>query len=344
MPPLSTTIIEQFGLDTGPSEEQIRASVAAAADDTVPPLSEDGRDILVDRLMRRECNAIECVEPFSPVTEWQFVEIVLDGVTVAKFLFCPSLGFENESILPSAGESLVVDAFVSGIKTIDQIKNIVLVNSIVSWLTDEQMDAIRVTLRCGSARVPTSIPWFADRKTRVTASATSRFAKDPYARLLKEANQQSIPKWRFFQFYRILEQGYLSSILEKLTSIFREGPKEALARASTALNSEREQLIHLISDEHLSADFEAVVDILDAMKSSTPPNKFAFALDRKINRRNLPKAANGAALIYAIRCAIAHAGGGDIFYEQYDDADELMCALLPAFESTVFQFLGISAT
>jgi hypothetical protein len=95
----------------------------------------------------------------------------------------------------------------------------------------------------------------------------------------------------------------------------------------------------------LSAAFEQVVDIVGAYKNDpTSPNRFAWVLEKRNQNRGTSKSEKGAALIYAIRCAIAHAGDRNIFYEQYDDADLLVLGILPILEAVIFQFTGISAT
>jgi hypothetical protein len=162
--------------------------------------------------------------------------------------------------------------------------------------------------------------------------------------LLREAFLQSIPRWRFLQFYRILEQGYLDVILEKLKVEFKGAPKQALADASKSLESEYEQLRTLINTANLSGFFEEVVDLIASRKNdSMNPNRFAWNLEKGIEGRGSRKGDKGAALVYAIRCAIAHAGDRSVFYEQCEDADVLVLDILPVLESAVFSFIGISA-
>jgi hypothetical protein len=113
-----------------------------------------------------------------------------------------------------------------------------------------------------------------------------------------------------------------------------------LRQADKSIGSELEQLKNLVVSENLELFFDFIFDDLKEIESNG--NKFALKINVKANSTgSQSKGDRGAAAVYAIRCAIAHAGVRDIYYEQYPDADDAVGRILATFEEAIFHFLGI---
>lgn len=75
-------------------------------------------------------------------------------------------------------------------------------------------------------------------------------------------------------------------------------------------------------------------------------NKFACAIKRKCKAQSTSggKVEKGTTYLYTVRCSIAHAGLGDLFIEQFEDATPLIIELLPILEEAVLKLVGIEAS
>ncbi|ODR90892.1 hypothetical protein [Sinorhizobium alkalisoli] len=149
-------------------------------------------------------------------------------------------------------------------------------------------------------------------------------------------------KFRFLEVYRIMEARFLHDVELRLKSRFASEPQAALEEALDSVKSELKQLVQL-ADTQQDA-FEAIRNELATIKGT---NKFAAALYRKLSNLalyNNPAWKAGAALVYAIRCAIVHAGQKDIIFEQFPDGDEVLQLLLPLVERAALLLVGVSVS
>ena len=146
--------------------------------------------------------------------------------------------------------------------------------------------------------------------------------------------------------YRIFEHGYLSEVFETLKSAFFASPKDSLAAATLSLESELNQFLTLVQHTGLDNTFATLHDEFE--KSRASGNRFAAALEHSFQQSGQLKSLKtkwqkGVLICYKIRCAIVHAGVSSLIFDAYADGPACLEAVLPACESAVLQFMGISA-
>jgi hypothetical protein len=145
-------------------------------------------------------------------------------------------------------------------------------------------------------------------------------------------------KFRFLELYRVMEARFLAEIRNTLISKFDAEPGAALGQATSALKSELTQITGLASTQQDS--FEACWTALHSMKDT---NRFVAALFRRLDEKKVrgPKWEIGAALIYQIRCAVVHAGGKDMIFENFNDGDAALTEILPFVERAALRLVGV---
>jgi len=148
-------------------------------------------------------------------------------------------------------------------------------------------------------------------------------------------------KYRFIEIYRIFESAYLRDAFEKFSSGFFADPEKSASTLSSTLKSERAQLYSL-AEPHNKL-FEDVADAFERCKKSG--NKFSWAILRSMERKYKgdlePKWKKGASIIYALRCAIVHAGEKDVVFESFEDGNEAIERVLPTLEIAALGLVGI---
>lgn len=180
--------------------------------------------------------------------------------------------------------------------------------------------------------------------TDIRVGAPTRAFSSVQARLFFEAVATSHPKWRFLSFYRLLENAYLTNIKSVLMAEFERDAARAVAEAGKKLQSEVNQLIDLMTERHLEADFIAFNTEFENLIASG--NHYIIALDRSAQTDALyggREVAKKAVLrFYKMRCSIAHAGTSSVIFEQMQDSLQATTALLPSVEEIVLASLAIS--
>lgn len=148
-------------------------------------------------------------------------------------------------------------------------------------------------------------------------------------------------KFKFVELYRLMEARYLQHVRSEFLKSFDTQPKDAAAAAVKSLDSEITQ-IALLADRHPD-NFEIIHDLVSSMSKT---NRLAAAICRKLDRQGSsmksPKEHAGAALIYYLRCAIVHAGGKDLIYENFGDGDALLEVLMEYMEEASLALAGLS--
>ena len=155
-------------------------------------------------------------------------------------------GYGHPNLPPSDAEELVIAAWASGIQSVADFKNIVLCELVPNVIDGTRFDALCTALCCGTILLHPRIVSYVDTRDNLIIASNSRFVlkkQASYPDLLKGALLETAVKWRFLQFYRIFEQGYLDVIFEKLSKDFGLSPKSALASAQQSVESEYQQLV-----------------------------------------------------------------------------------------------------
>lgn len=147
-------------------------------------------------------------------------------------------------------------------------------------------------------------------------------------------------KFRFLEFYRIIEARFLEDVKKKFLDDFSKGPGDALKNAERTLKSELNQIINL--SELAKDEFEWCWVKIDQLRNS---NQFAASLFRKLERKLTErggKSKEGAALIYQIRCAIVHGSNKDIIFDGFPDGNKVIEAVMPYVERAALSLIGIN--
>ena len=186
----------------------------------------------------------------------------------------------------------------------------------------------------------------AELATELHIGSPVRTLNQVQARLFFEAVATNHPKWRFLSFYRLLENAYLTSIKKVLLIDFDKDAARAIEEAKKKLQSEVNQLIDLMTQLQLNAEFIAFNSAFESQMAAG--NQYVIALDRGAQDDNLyrsPEIQKKAVLrFYKMRCSIAHAGTSSVIFEQMTDAMAGTAALLPAVEAIVLKSLAVTTT
>lgn len=346
MPIVVDKVFDHLRADRGLSEDAYIEAIDNISDiSAIPIFSQEGKHYVARALAANACVEVYNLTAINPALEWRYAKIEHDLSPLVEIVFCPPNGIQNEISPPTLAENILLDAWLGGLPAAAQaFSSSVLAKSHVSSIDRIAISTLFGALNCSDVvALHKPHPSFVDEKLIARVNSNSRFINKQisYSRLLDKALKESNARWRFLQFYRLLEQGYLEVILGTISAEFLHDPKQALKQAEKATSSELEQLKNLISSEGLDIYFEFIYDDLE--EAARSGNKFATRVNAKANTTGgIAKRDRGAAAVYAIRCAIAHAGVRDIYYEQFQDADVAVGRILSAFEEAVFHFLGVT--
>ena len=179
--------------------------------------------------------------------------------------------------------------------------------------------------------------------TELHIAAPTRALNPVQARLFFEAVATNHPKWRFLSFYRILENAYLTNIKKVLIDEFDKDAGRAVEEAKKKLQSEVNQLVDLMTENHIDTEFLAFNAEFDCQIAAG--NQYITALDRGAQSEALYRSEVSKKAVlrfYKMRCSIAHAGTSSVIYEQLQDSADAMIALLPSVEAIALKSLSIS--
>lgn len=158
-------------------------------------------------------------------------------------------------------------------------------------------------------------------------------------RLMREVLLEERVRWRFISLYRVFEAAYLLKLKEKLAAEFLQQPKRALTDAQAALESELSTFQDLVNENAgLVARFEEIDRFVDANNT----NRFLQAIKRTVKAaQKFSGFRKGVAYCYKVRCAIVHAGQHDVVFDRFPDAESGVQSLVPLFEASVIELLGL---
>ena len=192
----------------------------------------------------------------------------------------------------------------------------------------------------GSAPLLSSI---SANATELHIAAPTRALSPVQARLFFEAAATNHPKWRFLSFYRILEHAYLTNIKRVLVDEFDKDAGRAVEDAKRKLQSEVNQLVDLMMENQIDAEFSAFNAEFDRLIGAG--NQYITALDLGAQSEALYRAEVSKTAVlrfYKMRCSIAHAGTSSVIFEQLQDSADATTALLPLVEAIALKSLSIS--
>lgn len=322
--------------------------------------SEDGRKALLDIAcaVTQSSSNFEIFDCVRGSAEWRFSEIKIGTKTIAEVLIIPNQ-FSDTAPPPSNAEVLLVRAWCATPDIIDPSSgDIKACLAIIRWVESEinatQRERLRVS--CASllayaeskAALPYTATW--NECTQLIFEIESRILDSNKTKknseLLNIAINEVTIRWKYLGYYRVLEYGYLSAILDTINNGFLSSPGKSLEEAMQATKSEFNQFHELSVNNNLHSYFEDLSDKLDSFAASY--NQFACALVRQCKsdsrlRDKASKGARGVLIAYQVRCAIVHAGEKSLIYESFDDAEEVLAGLIRHLEEAVLRYLGIIA-
>lgn len=164
---------------------------------------------------------------------------------------------------------------------------------------------------------------------------------DKVIRSFSQSFDASPVKYRFVELYRVFETEYLRDAFRNFESKFFQDPESALNKLASTLKSERSQLYALA--EPISEYFEAIFESYSLLKDGN--NRLIWALHRSISRKYgndfNPSWKAGASVVYALRCAIVHAGEKDVVFEAFADGEVALEKIIPLLELAALRMIGI---
>jgi hypothetical protein len=137
-------------------------------------------------------------------------------------------------------------------------------------------------------------------------------------------------KYRYIELYRIIENMYILDTFDEIKTNFLKSPRQTLDKAGRRIRSELEQIISISEKPGMSPLFSQVYNDIKG-KNGDFARRIRAKRGENLKGRGagaLPDHLNGAATVYAVRCAIVHAGEQDIVYDQFDDADDFVDSLI----------------
>jgi hypothetical protein len=337
-------VAASLGLSSAVELEQLREAIRLRAPGAGPLFSSDGGKYFVSIVETPETVEIEIGEPLYPRAQWHYREVNLDANRCARVVEVPS--GEVADLPPVEAERLLLRAWMVSARVCTdsgQLRRNIVVIEWQPGLSEAIKEYVRglVAVRPTTPRGHGGCVW--KTATIVDFRSGTRAFSHKEATLLRrlfvEACTEDVARWRFLSFYRILEHGYLESVLSGLTTRFYSEPKDALDSAQGAIKSEVEQLVRLVESHNLQAYFEEIWKINEWLIGNL--NQFAILVKREADKKQYADLyKRGVAICYQVRCAIVHAGYAVVF-DRSPGAEEALSLHLPELERAVVHFLGI---
>lgn len=282
------------------------------------------------------------------VDNWTYHQVLIDGNLVAEVVHTPG----TRDTLPSTdAERLLVKAWNWSPQLISLEDNRIIRNAVVvAWVntrqpSEEHERSVESLFCIGGKKAVAAhkATWTTASRINIRSNARILDSARKNTDLLRLANIEQDIRWKFLGFYRVLEYGYLKSVLESLERSFFRSPKSALAEAQESIGTEINQFINLIETCGLISYFDRFVDVADKLRMEN--NQFCSSLERQWDKETRKpqfsgKFKKGAYLCYQVRCAIVHAGDISLLYESFDDADMALLAFAIPLEEAITEYLG----
>ncbi len=309
------------------------------------------------------CNeTLECLSPIITIENWNYHKIVISDQEAADIIHIP---VTSEGVPSTEAEKAIVRAWHLNNNVIEKDissgeehlrGNYVLFlwkNNKHSETPQEIRNAIYGLFHSGGTecRQFVKADWWSKTVINIQDNFFSLVKNDKTnLTLFNLAICELSIKWRFLSLYRILERGYVFSILDAINSNFMKSPKSTLEEAGKKLENEVNQFINLVDKHDLCSFFEDFVGSVEELALSS--NKYAMMLKKYFNESNYIKIANvgaspkyrhGVILCYLIRCSIVHSGSESLVFDEFDDADSALTSLVIPLENALISYMGISA-
>jgi hypothetical protein len=370
---LNSHILEKLDLRPSCTENELKSKLDKVSSGFLNVFHSEASKSEILNIAFNGCeDKLEIHSPIYRIEKWCYHKVTNNAREIAEVVHIPHYYTSGEPRIqvdmpPTEAEKLIVKAWQLEKEVIEDSSTTgpKLINNkvLVLWKKGEYEDlseggrkVLYALLHASGSETPSVCKemWWEQWKnaTNLDLSDTccildNRDDKDLL--LLKAAFEETIIKWRFLSLYRILERGYLKSILSKIQQEFMRSPQTTISDASQLLSNECSQFVGLVRDHDLRSFFEDFATDLDILSSGM--NKYAIMLKRELSEDKLlsrqafapgNKYVKGVLLCYKIRCSIVHAGASHLMFDEFSDADDALRSLLMPLGNAVMNYVGIT--
>lgn len=355
-------VLRQFGVASSGTVEDLESKLEALAPGYLDIFHSSASKEELLEIARSDCtDQVEIVVPTYSIRTWSYHSLTKGGAEFARVVHIPANSVE---LPPTEAEKAIVRAWNLDARVVDAGANETLIGNriMVLWRAGESeavrefnRKAIHALLHLGESELELVCDGYWWQRTTLEFSTNCRLlSSDPDNKttlvLFASAVGQVSVRWRFLSLYRILERGYLSSILTAINRDFMRAPSAAISTAQAGLSNEKSQFLALVDEYNLQPSF---VDFQDRVKTLVGAgNRYAAMLNREYGTddplKNLSRApgdeyVKGVVLCYKVRCSIVHSGSHYLVLDEFDDADDALISLAIPLENAVMKYMGVES-
>lgn len=363
---LNSHILERLGLQTNCTEDELQGKLDGVAVGSFNIFHSEASKSEILNIASNGCeDKVEILNPMYRIERWCYHKITNDTKEIAEVVHIPqysSDGTQAElSIPPTEAEKLLVRAWHLEKEVIEGVSadqdQLIDNKIIVLWrkggyetFPEGSKKALYALLHASVSEISSvcNEKWWEAWQQITNFNLSNECClidnKDKTALVLfKAAFGEIVIRWRFLSLYRILERGYLRSILQNINQEFMKSPKSTVNYASQRLDDEYSQFVGLVKAHQMDSFFEDFANCIESLSDSM--NRYVIMLKREISENRLnknTKVENGVLQCYKVRCSIVHAGVGALVIDEFSDADDALRSLVVPLENAVIKYVGIT--
>ncbi len=364
---LNSHILEKLGLPPNCTDDELKSKLAEVTTGFLNIFHSEASKSEILNIAFNGCeDKVEILNPIYRIEKWCYHKVTNDTREIAEVVHIPH---SSSDLPPTEAERIITRAWnldkdiIAGFSAVqEQLIN----NRIVFlWkkgeydsLPEDSRKALHALLHVGGSEAVS----VCNEKWWEKWQGVAKFnLSNECCILLKNKNKtdialvraalgETVIRWRFLSFYRIIERGYLKAILQKINQEFMKSPQTTVSGAVKLLDNECSQFVGLVKDHDLSYFFEDFADCVENLSSSM--NEYAIMLERELtedksrwNEAFKPgnKYVKGVFLCYKVRCSIVHAGASSLVFDEFSDADNALRSLVIPLENAVMKYMGIQS-
>lgn len=363
---LSSHILEKLGLQNNCTEDELKSELDGVAVGSFNIFhSEAGKSEILNIALNGCEDKVEILNPIYRIEKWCYHKVINGTKEIAEVVHIPYYYSDEPpvevSTPPTEAEKLIVRAWhlEKGVIEGFSVDTEKLINNKVVFLwrkgeyenfPENGRKPLYALLHASGSETSSvcSEKWWEEWQKVTNFNLSDECClldnKDKTDLVLfKAAFGETVIRWRFLSLYRILERGYLKSILQNINQEFMKSPKSTVNNALQILDDEYSQFVGLVKDHDMNSFFEDFATCIESLCKSM--NKYAIMLKKEISENELnknSKVKNGVLLCYKVRCSIVHAGASAIVIDEFSDSDDALRSLVTPLENAVIKYVGIT--
>lgn len=364
---LKSHILEKLSLQPNCSDDELESKLDGVAIGSFNIFHSKASKSEILNIASNGCeDKAEILNPIYRIERWCYHKITNDTKEIAEVVHIPhysSDGTQTElSIPPTEAEKLLVRAWHSKKEVIEGVSagQDQLINNkiVILWrkgeyetFSEASRNALYALLHASGTETSSvcNEKWWEEWQKVTNFNLSNECCLLDYNKdktdsvLFKAAFGEIVIRWRFLSLYRILERGYLSSILQNINKEFMKSPRSTVAYASHRLEDDYSQFVDLVKTYQMDSFFEDFANYMESLSDGM--NEYAIRLKREISEDRLnknSKVENGVLQCYKVRCSIVHAGSSALVIDEFSDADDALRSLLIPLENAVIKYVGIT--